>query len=189
MSMIAYMRGTILERGEGALVVLANDIGYSIAASARLLDQCATSQDIELHIHHDTREGFNDLYGFATRDDKQLFELLLTVSRIGPKSALDVVSRAETDAIMTAIQSGSSEKLRAATKLGKKTAERITAELSEKVGKLDAPQGTASPGVVDALVGLGYRESEALEAIQHVDAGLPEDEQLKKALAHFQQAS
>lgn len=183
--MIAYLDGTILERVDEGVIVLCGGVGYRVAIPTRIVEQCRKGASVQLVIHHDSREGFNDLYGFLAQDDLQMFKLLLRVSRVGPKSALELLNRADGAVIRAAIHSGDPERLRVATRVGAKTAQRIVTELASKLGSEAMIPSSQRSVLTDALLGLGYRESEAQEAVATVDSSAPEEDQLKVALAFF----
>lgn len=183
--MIAYLDGTILERVDEGVVVLCGGVGYCVAVPTRIVEQCRRGASVQLMIHHDSREGFNDLYGFLTREDLQMFQMLLRVSRVGPKSALELLSRADGATIRAAIHSGDPAMLRDATRVGLKTAQRIVTELASKLGSEVVLPSSQRSVLIDALLGLGYRDMEAQEAVATVDASAPEEDQLKAALAFF----
>jgi Holliday junction DNA helicase RuvA len=179
--MIAMVRGTLLERGPESAVVEAGGVGYEVFLSAPALQALPTlGQEVRLYTHFHVREDAQVLYGFLTPADRQVFLLLLTVKGVGPKVALGILSNLSGPALAAALLK---RDLAALTKLpgvGKKLAERLGVELSDKVKslglELDAAtlaQGTLISGglsgrwaqALAALTALGYGQAQARGAV------------------------
>lgn len=185
--MIAFLRGTVKYKGNGSFILEAGDIGYQVFASESLLADLRSGASAEVYTHHHVREEASDLYGFRSADDLELFELLLTVSGIGPKSALGVMSIASADDIREAIVRGDANLLTKVSGIGKKTAERLVLELKNKVSR-----GSASPTAlnvlggsdeIDALMSLGYSLNDARAALNLVDPQIIDSgERVRQAL-------
>lgn len=182
--MIGSLRGTVQGLIRGQAIIDVNGVGYRVALTADTLTGIIEGQEILLWTHMAVRETAQDLYGFLTRDDLTWFELLLTVSGVGPKSALAIVNTVDTKTLANAIGRNDARAL-ASAGVGKKTAEKIVLELREKVGSIetkDAPQGGDSD-VVDALVGLGYSAKEAREVVRSLPADLATmEEKIREAI-------
>lgn len=173
--MIGSLRGTISGILRGNVVVEVQGVGYRVSVTADTLTSLADGQEILLWTHLAVRENAQDLYGFLNKDDLQWFELLLTVSGVGPKSALAILNAVDTRTLGNAISTNDAKALFGAYGVGKKTAEKIVLELREKVGSIDATKEATvgSDGeVVDALVGLGYSTKEARDAVRALPRGL-----------------
>jgi holliday junction DNA helicase RuvA len=169
--MIGYIRGKVLESAEGrALVAVGGPdaaVGYQLNVPLTLLAHAGSV--VELFVHTHVREDALDLYGFATRDEKELFLTLISVNGIGPKVALGMLSGADAASLVQAILGGDKGFLTRLPGVGKKTAERVVLELADTLRKraVASPRG-ASPqpalpagplhDATAALVGLGYRE-------------------------------
>lgn len=185
--MIGSLDGTVRGTINEFLIVDIHGIGYKVSVPTSTLTGVADGAKIFLWTHLAVRENAQDLYGFETKDELQWFELLLSVSGIGPKSAMTIMNAVDTKSLETAIGRNDANMLSKAFGLGKKTAEKIVLELREKVGSIDRKGGSLSGSdgdVVDALVGLGYSLREARDAMQAVpkDITSPE-ERIRKAIS------
>jgi len=187
--MISFIRGRIINKGLNYAIIETRDIGYSIFAAETLLNDLKISSEIELYTHHQVKEEASDLYGFKTLEDLELFELLLTVSGVGPKSALGVLNIASAGDIKEAIIRGDANLLTKVSGISKKTAERLVLELKTKVlrsggGSITLNSAAASGGdEIDALMSLGYSLSEARAALNAVAADIIDSgERVKAAL-------
>jgi len=179
--MIAGLRG-ILENREGdTLVVDVQGVSYRVHAPASTLSRVgAVGEAVKLYTHLYVREGALALYGFATADELTLFEQLLTVSGVGPKAALSLLSAFAPETLRTALAQGNVDLLTRVPGIGKKTAGRLVLELRGKIdlGALGAPALSGPDAeVVAALTNLGWPASEA----QRVVAALPKDSELSVA--------
>ncbi|HEY0389292.1 MAG TPA: Holliday junction branch migration protein RuvA [Gaiellales bacterium] len=191
--MIATLRGRVLERGPGRIVLDVNGVGYLLAAtSSAVRAALPDGEEITLVTHLHVREDTLTLYGFASTAERELFELLLGVSGVGPKAALAIVSGYAPDQIRRAIATSDHALFTSITGIGRKTAERVVIDLKDKVGALPAaepePDVTAAPpddhtAARDALVGLGMSVVEAEAALRGVDGELPVGERIRLALA------
>ena len=174
--MIAHIRGQILSKAPNAVVVDCGGVGYELAISvatySRLKD---VGGDAHLHVHTHVREDAFLLFGFAELTEKRLFEKLLTISGIGPKLAITVLSGINAERLVGAIRAGDHATLTRIPGIGKKTAERVVLELKDKLDDLvgfaplaAAPQslsGVASD-VARAVVNLGYASAAAQKAVE-----------------------
>jgi len=174
--MIAYLRGTVINKFNNSFILELNNIGYSIYASENFLNNLKLASEIEVYTHHHIREETNDLYGFPSLEEFELFELLLGVSGVGPKSALGVLAMATAGDIKEAIIRGDANLLTKVAGIGQKTAERVVLELKTKVLRISGgvaalnnlSSGTGSDEI-DALMSLGYSLSEARSALNMVE--------------------
>lgn len=174
--MIASLRGMVLEKNANDVVVDVNGVGYrvhmSLLALSRLPDE---GQPVRLRIRTVVREDAFDLYGFSTRTEEELFLLLTSVSGVGPRNAMNVLSGLEPETLVASIARGDVGRLTKIHGVGKKTAERLVLELKDKVKLLAferAPDAGSAPvagsplrsDVVSALVNLGYKPQQAEKA-------------------------
>jgi Holliday junction DNA helicase RuvA len=170
--MIASLEGVVAEKGLNDAVIDVNGVGYrvfvSLLAMLRLPDE---GQKVRLRIRTVVREDALDLYGFLTRAEEELFLLLTSVSQVGPKLALNVMSGLDAEELAHAIAQGEVARLTKIHGVGKKTAERLVLELKDKVKRVEksgAAQPTAAGGprgdLVSALVNLGYKPQQAEKA-------------------------
>lgn len=195
--MIASLRGTISHIGADHLIVEAGGVGYLVFAPRTVLGAVgAVGEQAFVHTMLIVREDSMTLYGFATREQRSLFESFLAVSGVGPKVALSLLSSGEPDELRAAIAHGDTARLGRVPGIGKKTAERLVLELK---GKLDlkglpAPAAGATPAAIAAnnelaelLVSLGYSGAEAASAIAALPADAPGEleERLRLALRYF----
>jgi len=188
--MISTLRGTITELGARSAVVEAAGVGYKVFVTDDALHGLKVGAEMAFWTHHAVREDSEDLYGFTARKDRDFFELLLTVSGIGPKSALNILSLVTPDTLVSSIQTGSVAHLVKVSGIGRKTAEKIVLELKDKLGGLDASEGGAlSAGMssdmdaILALQALGYDAEEAREALKKVGKDVSDiGEKVKAAL-------
>lgn len=179
-SMLAYLKGTILEKGLTYIILENNNIGYKVFVTPEILEFKA-GDSVALYIYHKVSEDSQSLYGLVDFQTLQFFELLITVSGVGPKVALAILSSAKADAIKSAISNQDANVFTRISGIGLKTAEKIIVELKNKVGGADAA-GSPSGEVFDALLALGYNQKEVREVINKVDGSLSQERQLKQAL-------
>lgn len=169
--MFAQIAGKIAGVRGGNVIVDVNGIGYKVSVSAYTLGKVAGMEEAVFHIHTHVREDQLALYGFLSEDELEMFELLISVSGIGPKAGLGILSIADTDTIRAAVVNKDPSVLTKVSGVGKKTAERVIIELENKVS---APTGKGASGMTDdqeaieALLSLGYRITEAREALKLV---------------------
>lgn len=187
--MISYLRGKVISQALNYAIIEVANIGYQVFAGEKFLAELKVGVEAEIYIHQQIREDANDLYGFKTLEDLELFGLLLSVSGVGPKSAVGVISMASASDIKEAIIRGDANLLTKVSGIGKKTAERIVLELKTKVLRSNSTSGSlTSSGLVgsdeiDALMSLGYSLSEARAAFNLVDPALIDSgERVKAAL-------
>lgn len=187
--MIAYLSGLIRAKTERHLVLDVNGVGYKISATAGLIEKIELARPLSLHIHTVVREDEISLYGFETEDELNLFELLISVNGVGPKTALDFFSW-PTEKVQAAILSSNTVALTQIKGIGKKTAERIVLELKEKVqfkGGPDAISALATAKdsnlpeeVEDALLSLGYRRPDMIRVFRSLKTPLESHEAMIK---------
>ena len=173
--MIAYLKGRIISKRNGSVIIDVKDVGYQVAVGENLFNELLLGSETELYTYHHVREEASDLYGFKSVPDLEIFEMLLSVSGVGPKSALGVLSVASYDDVVQSILRGDANLLIKVSGIGKKTAERIVLELKTKIMKV-AGSGSVSglesnsygSDEIDALMSLGYSLSEARAALSAI---------------------
>ena len=203
--MIGFVKGTIDEVGPDFVVIDNQGIGWIVYVPANLLDNgIRTGDEVKLYTHMAVREDAKTLYGFFSRDDLDVFRLLLNVSGIGPKAALGILSALTADSLRFAVLADDATAISKAPGIGKKTAQKLILELKDKFQLDDAfekklahgdlsgtassegPEGagTAVDDAVQALVALGYSGTEALQAVRKVENtdGMDSEAILKAAL-------
>ena len=170
--MIAHLRGCILEKHPTYLILEAAGVGYEIAISVPSFSGLPSEgREVSLYIYTHVREDVLALYGFLRREEKQLFERLISVSGIGPKLAMTVLSGIAAEALVNALRSNDLTALTRVPGVGKKTAERMVLELRDKLEGFaaqpaSAPASRMEEDVVSALVNLGYQRSPAEQAVK-----------------------
>ena len=182
--MIARLRGTVAARTAAGLVVDVGGVGYLVAATPRVRARVGEETTVETYLH--VREDALQLYGFATADERELFELLLGVSGVGPKVALAIVSGSTPEELRRAIVREDTARFEAIPGIGRKTAQRVVLELKEKLGGPASIETGATGGgsllAREALVELGWTLVDAERALAGVDEQLPVEEQVRAAL-------
>lgn len=177
--MIGRIKGEVTEKLPGAILLEAGPIEYEIFLALPDWQETKVGDDASFYIYENIKEDAYALFGFSAYEGKELFTRLLSVSGVGPKSALSILSAGNPAKILTAIQSGSAELFAGVVGVGKKTAERVIVELK---GKL-APSSSVSDDTYQALVGLGYSPAQAAEAAAAVPASVTDEkERIKQAL-------
>ncbi len=169
--MIARIRGEVVERGPGRLVVDVGGVGYELFVPTRVAEEAR--DQVVLSVHTSVREDAIVLFGFANVQEKGLFEQLIAISGIGPKLGLACVSGLDPEAFARAVNGGDVRTLSQVPGVGKKTAERIVLELKGKVSGGLGPAPAPGPRVADdgfalALAQLGYKRSEIDTALAHL---------------------
>ncbi|MDE2079196.1 MAG: Holliday junction branch migration protein RuvA [Patescibacteria group bacterium] len=172
--MIGSVSGKVVGIIRETVVLEAGGVGYRIMVPTATLLKMSDGDTLFLWTHLAVRENAQDLYGFETREELQWFELLLTVSGVGPRSALAIMNSADTRSLEMAVKRNDAASLTKAFGIGKKTAEKVVLELREKVGALDEAEhvDSSDSDVVDALVSLGYSAREAREAVGAISKDL-----------------
>ena len=197
--MYAFIEGQVVEKTNNTLVLLAGGVGYLLNCSMSTIAAAPKTGDVmRCHTWLSVREDAMELFGFASKEEKQLFLLLTGVTGVGPKMALALLSTLSASDLRLAIIMEDDKTLARAPGVGKKIAQRITLELKDKLGQFEvsggsaasAPAAAAAPAAADnfaqamaALTGLGYTPAEARDALQKVsNKEAPADELLRLAL-------
>lgn len=184
--MIAILHGKVIQLGEKTAILDVQGVGYELFLSPNVRASLNVDQNITLHTYLNVREDAMELYGFQSAAERSFFKQLISISGVGPKSALGVLAVASLDEVKRAVASGDASMLTKVAGIGRKTAERIVVELKEKlVGEVLESQGATAGdgGILEALQGLGYSLMEAREAVRGIPATVEGfDERLKVAL-------
>jgi Holliday junction DNA helicase RuvA len=191
--MISSLRGNIDAVSTDSLIVNVNGVGFKVSVPTSVLSELGmVGREVKLYTHLHVREDDLSLYGFGSIDELKLFETLISVSGLGPKTALGMLSAMSADQVAMAIASGSVEILTTIPGIGKKTADRLILELKDKVGgvMISSPAGRAAQenaDVVTALVSLGYSVMETTRAVNSLPTGkkLSLEEKVKLALQYL----
>jgi Holliday junction DNA helicase RuvA len=175
--MIGYLKGAVIREDIKSVVVLVGSLGYKVFTNSPV----KKNESVEFWTYLAVRENALDLYGFRNKEELDFFELLITVSGIGPKSALAILSVATLPNLRHAISTGDTTHLVKVSGVGKKSAEKIVLELKDKIegGNVNMHEGDIL--ALDALKSLGYGEREARDALKKVE-GKDAEEKIKKAI-------
>lgn len=188
--MIGSLRGTVLERStEGSALVEAGGIGYVVHVTARTLAELEPTSPAFLYIHHHIREDSQTLFGFLSRDEKSTFQTLIATHGVGPALAMAILGTHSPSALIDIVASSDHAALTLVPGVGKKTAERLLIELKNRlsIAHLDPVSSATSGGhtssdVREALIGLGYSESEIRDALRSVSVTHDAGAMLREAL-------
>ena len=180
--MIARLRGKAVASTPEGLILDVGGVGYLVAATPSAVRKADHAEEVTVETYLHVREDAMQLYGFADRDERELFVQLLSVNGIGPKVALAIVSGSPADELRRAIVREDIARFIAIPGIGKKTAERIVLELKEKLVTVEQIAPVGDLIARDALVELGWSLLDAERALQDVDETLPVEEQVRLAL-------
>ncbi|MDO4489802.1 MAG: Holliday junction branch migration protein RuvA [Lachnospiraceae bacterium] len=204
--MIGYIKGTIEEIEADCLYLDRDGVGFRILMPASCLDRVCTGEKRKIFTYMNVKEDAITLFGFLTRDDLQVFKLLLGVNGVGPKAALGILSTLSADTLRFAVLSDDAAAISKAPGIGKKTAQKLILELKDKFSLEEAFEKKLGAGgaeelhsddagadkeaeadAVQALVALGYSGTEALQAVKRVgaDASMDSEMILKQALKYI----
>ena len=175
--MISFLRGKLINKGKNYLILEVADIGYQVFVNPVMYAELTIGDQLEIYTHHYVREDAETLYGFKNLEELEMFELLLSISGVGPKSALGVLSIAKVEDIKSSIARGDATMLTKVSGIGRKTAERIVLDLRDKIaiiggsvfGGMSGGDSSSNSDEIDALVTLGYSAQQAREALRQID--------------------
>ncbi len=193
--MIALLRGTLAYKSSDHVIIDVGGVGYRLFIPLSTFYSLPETGDVSLFTHTHVREDAILLYGFLSMEEKELFGILISISGIGPKLAVNILSHIPAKDLKRAIASGDIKRLSSLPGIGKKTAERLVLELKDKVGPIhDLPEadevqsntsgGDISNDVISALINLGYKENQARKVLESMELApdLTMEEALKGAL-------
>jgi Holliday junction DNA helicase RuvA len=167
--MIAFLQGKILEKSTNFIILENSGVGYKVFVTPEALES-RVGDTVKFYIYHKVSEDGQSLFGLPDFNTLQFFELLITVSGVGPKVALAILSSARVDAVKSAIANQDAGIFTRISGVGTKTAEKIIVELKSKVGSLGVSSAVGSSEVFDALIALGYKQAEVRSVINKLDA-------------------
>lgn len=189
--MIAHLRGKLIARHPNQVIVDAMGVGYDVTISVPTFSELPPAGgEVALHIHTHVREDQIALYGFLRPEEKHLFEKLISVSGIGPKLAITILSGMPTDEMISAIRGNDVARLTKIPGIGRKTAERMVLELRDKLPPIGTDQVHVVPSlsavqedVLSALMNLGYQRASAEKALSTVEKNGSFDAMFRAALS------
>lgn len=187
--MIAKLKGKIDFIRDSYVVVEVGGIGYKIFVTAYTMGNVAGLEDVEFYIHTHVREDVLALYGFLSLDELEMFELLISVSGIGPKAGLGILSIADPKTIRTAVANEDASILTKVSGVGKKTAGRVILELKNKIGDLSVHEKhevVSDSDALEALIAMGYSVSESRDILKDIPKEVSDvGERVKTALKNL----
>lgn len=198
--MFYHIKGTVTDMEPGMVVIECGGVGFAVNTSANTMSQLRSGTETKLYISEQVREDAFELYGFNTLAEKNCFEMLISVSGVGPKAAVSILSSNTPEGVCMAVMSGNEKALTVAAGIGKKIAQRVILELKDKMSKQagdfalpDAdfvvPAGdNAQNKMADAssaLGVLGYSGAESAAALKGVDMSLPLEDIIRAALRNM----
>jgi Holliday junction DNA helicase RuvA len=189
--MIAHVSGIVAEKFNSSVIVDVHGVGYEVSVAAGDYDRTLLNEPMKLYTYHHIREQSQELFGFTTLAAKKLFEMLITVQGVGPKAALAILGLGDSEDVRNAIANSDAAYIMKASGVGKRTAERVVVDLSDKVGlalrtNVNAV-GTSSQlhhidEAMEALMALGYSLNDATRALEGVSTELSTSERVTIAL-------
>lgn len=186
--MIGYLSGTVKAVRKNYIILATDYVGYKVFVIPQILLSMEVGKKLSLYTYTHVREDILALYGFPTLNELEFFELLLTVSGIGPKMALSIMSLADLSVIKSGILQGDAAVFTKVSGVGRKTAERLIVELKEKILpetgiSENSAASRAQADVIDVLEALGYSKAEARSALQQIPANITDSqEKIREAL-------
>lgn len=197
--MYAYIKGTYMSRKNDSIVIECNQIGYEIRVASTIMEHLPSFHDeVKIYTYLHIREDAQLLYGFLTEEEKEIFQLLIGVSGIGPKGALSILSVLSCEELKFAVLSGDVKAISKAPGVGSKTAQRLLIELKDKIdfestisNSLSSSDvysvsdsGSSKSEAIAALVSLGYSPTEATRSVQqvHLETDATVEDYIKQAL-------
>ncbi len=183
------LTGKIIDKNLGNLIVDVSGVGYEVLMPLSDAEELNQGEQVMIYTYHHIREQSQELFGFTSLAAKQLFKLLITVQGVGPKAALAILSLAKFETVRSSLARGDAKYIQQASGVGKKTAERIIVDLSDKVGiptemSAEAVQTELNTNdeAVEALEALGFSTTEAIKSLAEIDSNLSTEQRIKLAL-------
>jgi Holliday junction DNA helicase RuvA len=189
--MIAHVSGVVAEKFNSSVIVDVHGVGYEVAVALGDYEKALLNEPVKFYTYHHIREQSQELFGFTSLAAKKLFEMLITVQGVGPKAALAILSLGESEVVRNAIASGDVTFITKATGVGKRIAERVIVDLTDKVGlairtnvdNLGVSQEIShTDEALEALMALGYNLNDATRALEGVSSDLSTAERVTQAL-------
>lgn len=176
--MIARITGTIVETTEKGVIIETGGIGYSVFSPASF----SIGSNVTLHTHMVVREDCHELYGFETSQEKILFGILIGISGVGPKTALQMLTLYPLRELVGYIKQGDAKAISLVPGIGKKTAEKIVIDLKDKLAEFEATDKAPQSDLVEALLTLGFKDQQIRVVVGSIDTELPIQKQIADAL-------
>jgi len=187
--MIGLLNGTVEIKDNPHLIVDVNGVGYKVLVSNSILSKAGLGEKIKLFTYTHVREDQLELFGFLNQEELKLFEYLIGVSGVGPKTAIGIFSVGTKDTIINAIVNSDVSFFTSVPRLGRKNAQKIIIELKSKLGSIGdldlTGDGKADNEVIAALKNFGFTSQEAREAIKNISGDLKTEEKIRMALKYL----
>lgn len=180
--MIARISGEIVEVAEKGIVIETGGVGYLVYSPF----SAAVGDKVTLYTHLVVKEDAHELYGFAAPEEKVLFQRLISVSGVGPKTALQMLTLYPIDELVRAIRSGDAKTVALVPGIGKKTAEKVVIDLKDKLSEFEASEKAPHRDLIEALLSLGYKDIQIRPVVGSIDGTLPIEKQIMAALQLLQ---
>ncbi len=189
--MIAHVFGKAVEKVSSSVIVDVHGVGYEVQVTTGDFEATEIDSDVKFYTYHHVREQSQELFGFSSLVAKKLFEMLITVQGVGPKAALSILSLGHSEKVRNAIAGSDAAFIAMASGVGKKTAERVVVDLSDKVGHAIASDVNiiglsniipAGDEALEALMALGYNLNDATKALEGISTELSTSERVTLAL-------
>ncbi len=181
--MIARISGILLEQKDKELIIDVGGIGYSVSTPPCVL---TVGEAVTLHTHQVIKDDAHELYGFQAPEEKELFKILISVSGVGPRTALQMLTLYTLPDLVRIIKTGDAKAIALVPGIGKKTSEKVVIDLKDKVDNFAISDSRASTDLVEALMSLGYKDAQIRTVVGEIDAGLPIEKQITEALKRIQ---
>jgi len=180
--MIGILRGEVIEKTTTFFILDVRGVGYYVRSHLRLLADLTIGDEPSIYIHEHIREDAHDLYGFATRDELEVFEILISINGIGPKAGLAICGSATPSELRERVMRSDAAWFATLPGIGNKTAQKIILELKGQLVEIDA-ESEIDAELIDALKGLGYKAAQAKEAAKNVPTDITDSsERVRYAL-------
>jgi len=190
--MIAHVAGIVAEKFNGSIIVDVHGVGYEVNVASGDYEMALLNETVKFYTYHHIREQSQELFGFSTLAAKKLFELLITVQGVGPKAALAILSLGNAEEVRNALANSDSAYITKASGVGKRIAERVVVDLSDKVGLPLRTDNNTLTGIsqplshsdeaLEALMALGYNLNDATVALEGVPTDLSTADRVTQAL-------
>jgi holliday junction DNA helicase RuvA len=189
--MIAHVSGIVAEKFNSSVIVDVHGVGYEVAVALGDYERALLNEPVKFYTYHHIREQSQELFGFSSLAAKKLFEMLITVQGVGPKAALSILSLGESETVRNAIANGDAVFIARASGVGKRIAERVVVDLTDKVGLAirtnvneigTSQQINHSDEALEALMALGYTLNDATRALEGISTDLSTADRVTQAL-------
>lgn len=189
--MIAHVSGIVAEKFNSSVIVDVHGVGYEVSVALGDFEHASLNEEVKFYTYHHIREQSQELFGFTSLAAKKLFELLITVQGVGPKAALSILSLGDSEVVRNALANSDAVFIAKASGVGKRIAERVVVDLSDKVG-LAVHTNVTQMGTVghitqndealEALMALGYNLNDATRALEGISTDLSTADRVTEAL-------